>query len=947
MRVLAGIFLLSCVVQLFANPILFERDIRPVLKAHCFHCHGEDGKYKGDLDLRLRRLILEGGEHGPALVAGQPEKSLLLQKIRNGKMPKGQAKLTEEDIARIGEWITQGAKTARPEPEDPDAVLVTEEERNFWLLQPIKNPPVPKGAQNPIDAFLLRALKAKKLNFSPPTDKRTLIRRATFDLTGLPPTPEEISTFINDSSSEAYSNLIDRLLASPHYGERWGRHWLDVSGYADSEGYTEKDAERGWAWRYRDYVIRAFNSDMPWDRFIREQLAGDELVKPPYTNLNPEHIDKLTATGFLRMVPDGTGSGAPDQALARNQVVADTLKIVSTSFMGLTIACAQCHNHRYDPIPQEDYYKLRAIFEPGLDPKNWLTPQSRSISLFTDADRKKSAEIEAEAKKVDAERKKKIEFFIDRTLKWKLESIPKKFHEPLRTAYKTSSSKRTDEQKALLKKYPSVRQISGGSLYLYDREYSAEISKLNAERKKKLTEFLESARKKTLAAAPEDERAKLETASKADAKKRTEEQKKLLSEHAGMLVDEKSLEKFDGEGAKELKRLADRANYFKENLSKKVLDAMNKKAQDVRATKPEEPFIRALTEQPGKVPVTHMFYRGSHEQPKDVMKPADLRVVALKENPIPENNPKLPSTGRRTAFANRLTDGTHPLTARVLVNRYWLQHFGHGIVDTLSDMGKLGELPSHPELLDWLATDFMRNGWKLKRLHKLIMTSRAYQQTSRRNAKLDEIDPDNRLLGRMNVRRMEAEIIRDTILALSGRLNLKLYGKPVPVMEDEVGQFVIGKENLDGERKPGKTVDLKGGQNRRSLYVQVRRSRILSMFDTFDAPTMTPNCAKRPVSTVAPQALIFMNNQFVVDQSRIMAERLQKLAGKDLDGQLAAGWELTFGQEATKTDLTRARDFVQKQTALFKEKKDKQPELTALANYCQALLSANRLIYLD
>ena len=885
MRFVIAIILLSTALARAAAPVLFEKDIRPIFKAHCFQCHGEDGKEKGDLDVRLRRLLLEGGEHGAAIVVGQPGKSRLYQFVRDGKMPKGQANLSAHDLALIRDWIAQGAKTARAEPEDPDAALITEEERNFWAFQPIKNPTVPKGAKHPVDAFLLRALKAKGLGFSKATDKRTLIRRATFDLTGLPPTLEEINNFVEDKSPEAYAKLIDRLLASPRYGERWGRHWLDVAGYADSEGYNETDAERAWAWRYRDYVIHAFNEDLPWDRFIREQLAGDEMVKPPYTNLKPAQINKLTATGFLRMAPDGTGNA--NNAAAQNQVMAETLKIVSTSLMGLTVGCAQCHDHRYDPIPQADYYKLRAIFEPGLDPKNWRAPNSRRITLFTKADRKKSAAVEVEAKKLDAVRQKKVDFFIEQTLTWKLEAVPKKARKPLRAAYR--DKKRNAEQNALLKKYPSVRQISAGSLYLYDREYSGQISKLNNERKK----------------------------------------------FAG--------KKDDAKAAEELKRIDARIKFFRDALSKKVLDAMAKTAKDLRATKPEEPFIRALTEQPGKVPTTHIFYRGNHDQPKAAVKPAGLTVVSPK--PIPENNAALPSTGRRTAFANRLTDGNHPLTARVLVNRFWLHHFGRGLVDTPGDFGQLGERPSHPELLDWLASDFMKHGWQLKRLHKLIMTSRAYHQVSRRNARQDTIDPDNRLLGRMNIRRMEAETIRDAILTLSGQIKIKIGGKPVPVMEDEVGQFVIGKENLDGERKPGKSADLKGEEFRRSLYVQVRRSRKLSFLDAFDAPTMEPNCAKRSVSTVAPQALIFMNNSFVIAQSRVMAVRLQKLAPKDLDHQLAAGWEHALGHKPTGAKLSRAREFVQKQTALFKERKDKTPELTALANYCQALMSANRFVY--
>ena len=259
-----------------AATVTFEADVRPILKAHCFHCHGEDGSAKGGLDVRLRSLLLKGGQHGPVIAPGQAEQSLLFQKVRNGDMPKEQAKLPAGAIETIRQWIEQGAKIVRPEPGNPDN-WITEEERRYWAFQPIQNPPVPGGAANPIDAFLLRKLKANVLGFSPPAGQRALIRRATFDLTGLPPTPAEIAAFLADETPRAYDRLIDRLLASPRYGERWGRHWLDVAGYADSEGYNERDAERGWAWRYRDYVVRAFNDDLPWDRLIREQLAGDEL----------------------------------------------------------------------------------------------------------------------------------------------------------------------------------------------------------------------------------------------------------------------------------------------------------------------------------------------------------------------------------------------------------------------------------------------------------------------------------------------------------------------------------------------------------------------------------------------------------------------------------------------------------------------------------------------
>ena len=871
-----------------AATVTFEADIRPILKAHCFHCHGEDGSAKGGLDVRLQKLLIKGGKHGPAIAPGQAEKSSLFAKIRDGKMPKEQAKLPAAQIETIRLWIEQGAKTARPEPDSPDE-WITDEERRFWAFQPIKNPTVPSGAANPIDAFLLRKLKANALGFSPEAAKRTLIRRATFDLTGLPPTPDEIAVFLADETPQAYGQLIDRLLASPNYGERWGRHWLDVAGYADSEGYTESDAERGWAWRYRDYVVRALNDDMPWDRFVQEQLAGDEMVSPPYANLSPEQIDKLTATGFLRMAPDGTGSGA-NNAEAKNQVIAETLKIVSTALMGMTVGCAQCHDHRYDPILQSDYYKLRAVFEPALDPANWRTPQSRQISLFTEADRKQCADIEVKAKKLDAKRQTKVDFFIELPLEWKLRKEPEELRESLRAAYKTPAAKRTDEQKALLDDHPSVRQISPGSLYLYDREFNDEIAKLNAERKK--------------------------------------------------LADKKD--------AEALKKTDEQIKYFRDSLTKKVLDAMAKKAANVRAAKPEEPFIRALTEQPGKVPVTHLFFRGDPGQPKAAVKPADLSVVALGKNLIPENAADRPSTGRRLALAKRLTDGTHPLTGRVLVNRFWLHHFGRGLVDTPGDFGKLGELPSHPELLDWLASNFMKNGWRLKRLHRLIMTSQAYRQISRRSPKLDELDPDNRLLGRMSVRRLEAETLRDSILFVSGQWNPRMFGKPVPVKEDEVGQIVVGVSTNDSSNRPtGKTISLGDEENRRSLYVQLRRSKVLSFVDTFDAPTMEPNCTKRTVSTVAPQALMLMNNSFVINESRSMAGRFRRLAKGNLDRQLGLAWETTLGQAPGADELAQSAMFVEKQAALFAAQKEKQPGLAALANYCQVLLSSNAFIYVD
>ncbi|MFN9717646.1 MAG: DUF1549 domain-containing protein, partial [Planctomycetota bacterium] len=305
--------LMSCSGQ--DSSASFERDIRPILKAHCWHCHGEESELKGGLDARLARLLQKGGDSGPAIVAGDHLASLLYQRVASGEMPPGEKKMSPQELKSLAAWIDSGAKTIRPEPEDlPIGDVITEEDRQHWAFQPIVTPAVPSTlhgefVRTPIDAFLLKKLEEKGLSYSPEADRETLIRRVTFDLTGLPPTPEAIDRFVADPSPEAWAALVDDLLNSPAYGERWGRHWLDVAGYADSDGYNEQDAERSWAWKYRDYVIRSFNSDKPWNQFVLEQLAGDELLTPPYENLTPDQAEALTATGVLRMVPDGTAAG--------------------------------------------------------------------------------------------------------------------------------------------------------------------------------------------------------------------------------------------------------------------------------------------------------------------------------------------------------------------------------------------------------------------------------------------------------------------------------------------------------------------------------------------------------------------------------------------------------------------------------------------------------------
>lgn len=876
-----------------AGPALtFEKHVRPILKANCFHCHGEEGETKGGLDVRLARFLQKGGESGPAIVPGDAAKSHLIELVKAGEMPKGKNKLKSGDIAILEQWIAGGAKTARPEPETlgPEHAF-TDEERAWWSLQPISTPNVPSStsqvssskAMKPetwnlkqgLDGFIEAKLIEKGLSFSREADPATFIRRASFDLLGLPPTPQEVEAFVADSIRDpegAARALIDRLLASPHYGERWGRHWLDAAGYADSEGFGEKDLERKWAWKYRDYVINALNKDKPFDQFVREQLAGDELVPQPYKNLSADAIEKLTATGFLRMAPNGTGE--MNDAATQNANIADTIKMVGTSLYGLTIGCAQCHDHRYDPISQADYYRLRAVFEPGFDTKAWRSTQGRLVSLLTDAQAAESAKIEAEAKKLDAARLVKQEEFITEVLEKELLKAPEKDRDALRTAYRADVKKRTADQTKLLKAWPRINQLSAGSLYLYDTTYKTK----HADTLKKMTE----------------------------------------------------------------------------------------EATAVRAKKPLEEFVHAFTEvpkaKPELIPATFVFNRGNHDQPKDKVGPGELTVLAgQRKIDLPEKDPKLATSGRRLALANALTDGKHPLLARVMVNRVWMHHFGKGIVASAGDFGQLGSKPTHPELLDWLATEFMRNGWSLKQLHRLIMTSRTYRQASTRDEKRDLIDPDNLYLSRMNVRRLEAETLRDSLLAISGKLNPKIGGAPVPVMYNEEGQVVIGIDTTDTAGRPtGKIIPMNGDEFRRSIYVQARRSRPLEMFATFDAPVMEPSCDARAVTTVSPQSLLLMNSATMRVHAQQFAQRVQSEGGKDLPDQVRLAWRLVNGRNASESDVQASVEFVKSQTEFYKvnptplevqlgapSKTPGDPAFLGLTALCHALMSSNALLYVD
>jgi hypothetical protein len=850
----------------------FEKEVRPILKAACFHCHGESDQREGGLDVRLARLIKAGGESGPAIIPGSADESLLWQRVRDGDMPPDPShRLSQTQIDSIRRWIAAGADTDKPEPEAVAGMLITDAERAHWSFQPIQRPDVPAvhdpaQVKTPIDAFLLSKLEEHGLGFSPPADRRRLLRRMAIDLHGLPPAPEQVDHFFHAEGPAAYQRCVDQFLASPRYGERWGRHWLDIAGYADSEGYNIADAKRPHAWRYRDYVVDAWNQDTPLDRFIVEQLAGDELVSSPLTNLTPEDARLLIATGYLRMAPDGTGGSVDDANVARNDVIADTIKIVTSSLLGLTVGCAQCHDHRYDPIPQSDYYQIRAVFDPALDWKRWRKPSQRLVSLYTDRDRQQAAAIEEEAKVVDQERSEKQSKFIAGTLEKEFAKLPEAIRTAAREAHQTPADDRSDEQKKLLKQHPSLN-VSAGSLYLYDRQAAAE-----------------------------------------------------------------------------LKALADQA-------------------AAIRSKKPPQRLVRATTETPDPIPESRLFVRGDHEQPGAQVEPSGLTVVSLNTRlpEIPVSDSSRSTSGRRLALAVRLTDPQHPLLARVLVNRVWMHHFGRGLVATPSDFGVLGARPTHPLLLDWLAAELIDSGWSIKHLHRLIMNSTAYRQSLRVDPVHNEVDPENLLYGGARLRRLDAESFRDSVLAVCGTMDHQLGGPPIPVMADSVGRWILGVENIKDGRA-GSTVELGAKQFRRSLYVEVRRSRPLSVLESFDWPTMTPNCEIRRDSTVATQSLMLINSDLMIQCAgelaarvrRELAARVRRDVAEDADCAIMRLWKIVYGRDPSTNEQHNASEFLAGQTRQFQQQRDDagsdvelSPPQLALTVLCQMLLCSNEFLYVD
>ena len=808
---------------------LTQHDVIPITLRHCTACHGLRRAEAG-LDLRTRAGMLRGGKSGPAIVPGKPAESLLIKRIASDQMPPPE-RLVEASVKPVAtaeldtlmKWIEAGAPESMIQPDiattDPDP-LVSDKSRDFWAFRPPQpqTPPTVRHAsqvRNAIDRFVLKKLEDKGLSLAPEAKPLTLMRRAFFDLTGLPPTPDEVQAFLSDESPDAYERLIDRLLESPRYGERWGNYWLDLAGYADSEGKREQDLPRPFAWRYRDYVIRSFNADKPYDRFLLEQLAGDELADyENATTITPEIYDNLVATAFLRMAPDPTWANITGYTPDRLEVIADEIDILGSAVLGLTMKCARCHDHKYDPIPQRDYYRLLATFKGAYDEYDWLKPDVHPG-------------IGPVSQDVSGGR--------------------------LLTCVTTVERKRWDDGNAKIKE---------------------EINALRASLDQKTKAF----------------------------------------------------------SAKHL-QLADSA-------FKKESDQVEARIRELQGRITPEPKIQALWDR-GEPTPTYIYRRGDPLNPGRLVGPGVPSVLTDGKTPL-EVKPPWPNakkTGRRLAFARWVTDPNQPLTSRVLVNRLWRLHFGQGIVKSLDNFGKNGAAPTHPELLDWLAREIVRNTWSMKAMHRLMMTSAVYRQRSTLTPELESADPENALYSRMPMVRLDAEALYDTLLFVAGRLDETPFGPADAV-----------KGRPDGLVTP---VGTDRGW-RRLIYVEHLRKTLPTHLENFDYPQMNPNCVDRHESSVVLQALQLSNAGMVHELAEQFAKRVRKQAGASPAAQINQVYHLTLSRPPTEEENKLGVHALSELTREWAKnvpnsgKPDAESAgLKALTTYCHAMMNSAAFLYVD
>jgi mono/diheme cytochrome c family protein len=984
---------------------LFKKHVRPLFTQHCLKCHG-DAKTEGELDLTDRDRLLKGGDHGPAVVPGDPKKSLLYAMTAHEKkpgMPYKEPKLSAEAIAHLASWIECGAPYDSPLVDRKDAAAwihrkVPAEARRHWAFQPIKpvQPPVvrdTKWVKTDFDRFILAKLEAKGIKPNPPASKRVLIRRATFDLTGLPPTPEEVAAFEKDDSPEAFEKVIDRLLDSPRYGERWARHWLDLARFAESHGF-EHDYDRPTAYHYRDFVVKAFNDDLPFNSFVRWQLAGDEVA--------PDNPQALMATGFLAAGVHSTQITKNEVEKHRYDELDDMLATTTTAMLGLTVGCARCHDHKYDAIPQADYYRMLSAFTAtvrtdaniDIDPAGYKAAKAKFdaehaplVKALADYEAKELPGKYGEWEKAQGGKpvppawvvpaiasmkssggatltkrddgsvlvggpnppRETLAFTLETNLKeitgLRIEALADPSlvkNGPGRAAngnfaltnvtvtvsprggkgppVKLKNPRSTFDQKGLgvagaIDGDPNTSGWAIDPQFGFDHAASFEFDQPAGtggptmvtvvlafnnnvghgigRPRLSLTTSRDPLGLDT-PGVPEATLAALDTPSE----KRTAEQR------AALLARYKPLDPgWRDLNAKVREHLAKAP---KPNIVKALISS-----EGVQA-------VRLHTQGEDVLKETHFLHRGDPNQKTAVAPPGYLQVLAAG----PDKWTKTPPAGsklslRRTAFADWMTDpkdGAGHLLARVIVNRLWQHHLGRGIVATPSDFGVRGAPPTHPELLDFLAAELIRNGWKLKPIHKLILTSAVYQTAATADEARTKADPDNALFWRHPARRLDAEAIRDSLLFVSGQLDERMYG---PGTLDEASR-------------------------RRSIYFTMKRSRLIPMLTVFDAPDGTVGIGDRPTTTIAPQALVMMNNPQVRSWARAFGKRI---AAEKIEDSIHQAYRLALSRDATTDELSDGVAFVMAQEASYAGKPNAR-ELV-LADFAQVVMCLNEMVYVE
>lgn len=817
----------------------FARDIRPILSSHCWKCHGIKTQMSG-LRLDSREAALRGGVSGvSAVVPGDPASSVLLARVTHPqpseRMPPAEAPLSERQVAMIRRWIEGGAHW--PNESGPGLQSSEEQSSQHWAFRRLRDVPLPEVSdrtwiQTPVDRFVLARLESKGVAPNGGAPRSKLIRRLHFDLIGLPPTADQVDGFVHDQAPGAYERLVDSLLEDRHFGERWARHWLDVARYADSAGY-EEDRPRPDAYHYRDFLIRAFNADMPFDEFLKLQLAGDLL--------EPNDPQTVAATGFLTAGPDVRPDFVNFRKKDRFDELDDIISTIGTAMLGLTLGCARCHDHKYDPIPTADYYRLLAFFD---QTERYGHPASPSEG--------------AQYYELLAEFESRFE-----PAKSQLDKWVKARTEPIR-----------------------LERISG--LDIPERE-------------------------KELLRAPEDKANALQ---------------------ASLLVQFSEELKVTDEQLRESVNEEDRAEW----------DSMSSKLEAIEASKPSD-IARVLGIREGEPRETRILVRGDPDQEADRVEPQVLGSLTC-------DSGRQQGSRSRTDLAAWMTDvdcGAGALVARVIVNRLWQHHLGRGLVGTPGDFGARGDSPSHPDLLEWLSAELVRADWRLKPIHRLIVQSATYRQSGTWDESRAGIDSGNHLLWRREAIRLEAEAIRDAILAVSGTLNRTSFG---PSVKPRIPTEAIYNPVESYDQWPEDV--LEGPSTwRRSLYVFTKRANLFPFLELFGAPRALGSCARREVSMGPIQALAFMNDEFVREQSRYFAERVLLESAAQTEARIRTAYHLSLGRFPATEELARALSFLEAQTAQYTDDLGEQAashsqhKMRALVDFCQSLFTSNEFLYVD